>query len=218
MVDIYNQFRDFKSLEVVFSLNGEPQKIFCSVKSIEHDRIILAASNQQNKNIFAIEGSDLKLHLFTENGIYSAVSKILSINKGLKVTEYAAAYPINSKHSQRREFFRADLHIDFKMTVKNENIQDEVIKASTKNICGKGMSFVSEKPFSEYSSIKLELNFAKKNITTDASLVYSKQIVVDNSPLFVHAFTFTNISSRDIDFIVKKCFLHQLSLRKIQNS
>lgn len=217
MVDIYNQFKDFKSLEVVFSKNGVPQKIFCSVKSIENDRIILDANNHENKDVYAIIGNELKLHIFTENGIYSAVSKVLNVKKGLLVTEYEIAYPIKSKHSQRREYFRADMHIDFKMDILS-NEDNISIEDKTANICGKGMSFVSDKPFPEFDSIGVELVFKEKIIATTASLVYSKQIVVCNRPKYIHAFTFTSISQRGIDFIVKKCFLHQLKLRKKQNS
>lgn len=225
MVDIYNQFKDFKSFEVVF-LNSEKelQKLFCTVKSIENNRIFINANNQQNKNMFANIGDDLTLHIYTENGIYSASSKVLLVSKGIVNTEYVISYPENSKHSQRREYFRADLAIDFSMNVF-ENIEPEsatnhqkqivfVVDSKTRNICGKGMSYMSDKPFPEATMIELSLHFKEKTVSTSASLVYSKQIVVNNRPKFIHAFTFTDIAKKNIDFIVKKCFLHQLDLRR----
>lgn len=218
MVDIYNQFKDFKSFEVVFvDKEQQLQKLFCTVKRIENNRIVLNANNQKNENVYAEVGDELKLHIYTENGIYSASSKVLLATKGIIGTEYIIAYPANSKHSQRREYFRADLIIDFNMNIASEN-KDETITISgkTKNICGKGMSFISDKPFPDYNTINLTLLFKEKQIETHASLVYSKPIVIDNRQRFVHAFTFTNISKMDIDFIVKKCFLHQLDLRKKQ--
>ena len=33
---------------------------------------------------------------------------------------------------------------------------------------------------------------------------------------YTYALTFTNIAPRDIDFIVKKCFLHQLKLKNME--
>lgn len=219
MVDIYGQFKDFKSFEVSFyNDKNELQKLFCNVKSIENNSIIIDANNQHNKNIFAEVGDELKLYIYTENGIYSATSKILLVNKGVFSTEYIIAYPVNSKHSQRREYFRADLKINFKMNVilSQNSSQPLVIESNTKNICGKGMSFVSDKEFPEYDTITIDLLFDERKISISTKLVYSKQIDAGKRPKFIHAFTFTNISHKDIDFIVKKCFLHQLDLRRKQ--
>lgn len=220
MVDIYNQFRDFKAFEVIL-LDGKEkfQKIFCTVKSIENNRIILNANNNVNKNIFAEVGDELKLYIYTENGIYSATSKILLATPGVISTEYVIAYPVNSKHSQRREYFRAEIPVDFSMNISltennNENI---VVEAKARNICGMGMSYISSTPFPEHNTIELTFFFKEKIINTFANLVYSKQIVIGNRPKFVHAFMFTSISQKHTDFIVKKCFLHQLDLRKKQN-
>lgn len=217
MVDIYNQFKDFKSFEVAFqSKDGQLQKIFCNVKSIENNSIVLDANNAKNNNIFAEVGDELKLHIYTENGIYSAASKILLSTRGIINTEYVIAYPANSKHSQRREYFRADLDVPFRLKiVKNAETGEKFfIEGKTRNICGKGMSFVYSADLEEYSSIELTLNFKDKVIMTQATLVYSKQIIAGSKPQFIHAITFNNISAKDIDFIVKKCFLHQLELRK----
>lgn len=216
MVDIYDQFKDFKSFEAVF-FNEQNQllRLFCDVKTIEHDKIIISASNKKNKNVTAKIGDELKIHIYTDNGIYSAVSRVINVSKIGANTEYVITYPSNSKHSQRREYFRADIAVDFKLT----SIIAETpvnIESKTKNICGKGMCFISDKPFPEHESIEIELFFKERIITTLASLVYSKPIVVGSRPKFIHAFTFTNISKNNIDFIVKKCFLHQLELRKKQ--
>lgn len=218
MVDIYNQFKDFKAFEVVFTdENSQPHKLLCNVKSIENDRILLDSNNEDNSNVFAEVGDDLQLHIYTENGIYSAISHVISMTKGLVITEYVIAYPVNSKHSQRREYFRAEIKLAFVLVgYKNDNHTepDFVIDGETKNICGKGMSYISDKSFPEYDKLDLELIFNEKRVKTTATLVYSKRIIIDNHPKFIHAFTFTSISQSNIDFIVKKCFLHQLELRK----
>lgn len=217
MEDIYNQFKDFKAFEVVFlDQDNKPQKLFCTVKSIETSTIIIDANNKDNENVFAELGDDLKLHIYTENGVYSASSKVLRADKGILNTEYEIAYPTNSKHSQRREYFRADLGIEFKMNVLvNEQTKENfVIESKTRNICGKGMSFIFDKDIENYDAINIELFFNEKSISTKTKLVYSKQVVQGNHPKFILAFTFTNISNKDIDFIVKKCFLHQLELRR----
>ncbi len=219
MVDFYNQFKDFKAFEVVILREGkELQKIFCNVKSIENNNIKIVANNEKNKNIFASTGDNLKLYIYTENGIYSANSKVLFVGKGILNTEYLIAYPTQSKHSQRREYFRADLDVNFIMNVKTKDKPQNVlvIDSKTKNICGKGMSYISDEPFPEYDSIEINLFFNEKTINTQATFVYYKQIIVGNHPKFLNAFAFNNISQKNIDFIVKKCFLHQLDLRKKQ--
>lgn len=215
MVDIYEQFRDFKSFEMTFEdENGEEQKLFCNVKSVDNRALVIEADNKLNKKVQADVNDELKLHIYTDNGIYSADSKVLEITKHEKSTEYVIDYPSNSKHSQRREYFRAELTIDFKMNIKLLDGSNKLVNATTKNICGKGMSYIADKPFCEYEAIKLDLLFEEKEIQTSARLVYSKQIVVNNRPKYIHAFTFIDISQKDIDFIVKKCFLFQLEMRK----
>lgn len=217
MVDIYNQFKDFKSFEIVFfNKEKELQRLFCSVKSIENNSLVITANNQKNKNVFAHAGDNIQLHIYTESGIYSSSSKIIMVTKGLLNTEYIITYPTNSKHSQRREYFRADIPVKFTMTVfPNENIEDcLVIESTTRNICGKGMSFISNKPFLDYIAIGVELFFDEKIVKTSAQLVYTKTIVINDQTKFIHAFTFTDITKKNIEFLIKKCFLHQLDLKK----
>lgn len=217
MVDIYNQFKDFKAFEVTFSdENGDAQKIYCSIRCIENDTIVIDANNQKNKNIFATVGAKLKLYIYTESGIYSASSSVLQVDKGIINTEYVIEYPTDSKHSQRREYFRADMPIPFELEVNDKNEGQITFQGKTKNICGKGMCFVSDKPIyeSEDTKIKATVTFEEKTITSNATLVYSKQIEAAGIQKYVHAFAFNDISQKEIDFIVKKCFLHQLDLRK----
>lgn len=221
MADIYNQFKDFKAFEVTFlDKENNLQKIICTVKNIENSRIFLNANNHKNKSIIASVGDELSLHIYTDSGIYSATSKVLIANKGPLNTEYVISYPADSKHSQRREYFRAEIPVEFTLAVVTKDKPEETltIKSKAKNICGKGLSYISDKAFPDYNSIEVELFFSERNIITAASLVYSKPIMISNRPRFIHAFTFTSISKNNIDFIVKKCFLHQLDLRKKQNN
>lgn len=217
MLDLHNQFKDIKSFEITFSdKDNQPQRLIGSVKSIESTNIIIDVNKKQNKNIVANVGDELKLYLYTDNGIYSAISMILQANDGIINSEYVIAYPANSQHYQRREYFRADMAVDVKLAILNDDMQsqDYIIDAKTKNLCGRGMSYVSELPFLDYDAIGVSLLFKEKTIDTFAERVYSKEILTHYNTRFVHAFSFTTISQKDIDFIVKKCFLHQLELRK----
>lgn len=217
MQDIYNKFREFKSFEITFvNQDRELQRLFCTVKSIENNRIILGANNQTNRNIFASVGDELQLHIYTEQGVYSAKSRMLLVTKGIISTEYVISYPSHSKHSQRREYFRAEIPAPFKMKVfQSYDVNDFVlIDKKARNICGKGMSYLSERPFTDYSSIELEIFFENRVIATSADLVYTQPTTINGRPYFINAFTFTDILKGDIEFLIKQCFFHQLDLRR----
>lgn len=216
MLDILNQFREFRTFEVVFfDSKRHLQKIICSLRRIDSNSVAIVANNRKNKNVIAKVGDDLKLYLYAENGIYSATSKILIVRKDTFNTEYIISYPENSKHSQRREYFRADLEVKFAIKRPVGSFEDVVIvDGVTKNMCGKGMSFLSDKPFLESDSIEVNLYFPDRTINTTAELVYAKQIIVEDELKFINAFVFTTISGANINYIVKKCFLYQLKLRK----
>lgn len=217
MLDFYREFRDFKAFEIHFNDSQDKDcRLFCNIKSIESNNLLIEVNENQNECPLPNPGDDLKVYIYTENGIYSAISKILSVQKGISSTEYIIEYPKNCKHSQRREYFRADLSVDFKIKCSSkENPKEQhIIESKTKNICGKGMCYISDKPFLTTENISVELVFLEKNVTTKATFVYSKQIIEGNHPKFINAFAFTSISQRDIDLIVKKCFLYQLELRK----
>lgn len=219
MLDIYNQFKDIKSFEISFTDKyKEIQTLFCSVKSIESSNIVVDVNRKQNRNITASEGDELKLHIYTEGGVYSAASVVLEANQGVINTEYVISYPANSKHYQRREYFRAEMAIDAKIAVLTDaaHSQDFIIDVKTKNICGKGMSYVSDLPFLEHDAIGISLLFKDKTIDTFAKLVYTRELLVNYQTRYVHAFSFKTISQKDTDYIVKQCFLHQLELRKKQ--
>lgn len=217
MLDLYEQFKDFKSFEIVFTdPKNDLQKLYCDVKRIENNSVILAANNKKNNNIVAPAGTVLKISIYTGHGIYSSTAKVLDVIEGRLFTEYVISYPENSKHHQRREYFRAEMPVDFKLTtpiVQEENA-NLIIDSKTKNISGKGMCFISDEPFPEHGPIDIELFFNDRSVNTLARLVYFRRILVNNIPKYVHAFNFTSIAPRDTDYIVKQCFLHQLDLKK----
>lgn len=217
MLDLYNQFKEFKAFEVAFfNEKRELQKLLCNVRSIENNRVIISASNQKNKNIFAEVGNELQLHIYTESGIYSAQSKVLQVTKGMINTEYVIAYPANSKHSQRREYFRAEIPVTFKLTITplKSNKEPYVISSKARNVCGKGLSYISPTPFLDYKSITVEIFFDEKTVKSEAELVYTQPVQINGKDCFINAFYLTDIAKKDIEFIVKKCFLHQLNLKK----
>lgn len=217
MIDIINQFREFKAFEAVFSHDEKTlQKIHCGVSSVEDDKILIDASNKRNTATASV-GDELKLYIYTENGIYTAYSRVLEVDRGLLLTKYTIEYPTETKHSQRRDYYRVNLAVKLNIEAHPKDTTQEkfIESAYTKNICGKGMCYISKYPFPKYyESIKISLYFDTVTIETEASLVHTTETLIANEIKYIHAFNFTTITRRDTDFIVKKCFMHQLEVRK----
>ena len=111
--------------------------------------------------------------------------------------------------SQRREYLRANIETDFSLTVNFDNeILDQFI-ATTKNICAKGLAFVSDKQMGAYTSLDVEIFLAGKHINTKAEMVYSTPIRVNNSFKFLTALTFTTISTEEMNFITLQCMKYK---------
>ncbi len=216
MLDIFKQFKDFKAFEIIFHAeDNTPKRLICRLQGIENDRIIVHVDNNKNHNVFAKVNDSVQMNIYTELGVYSASSKVLSIDKELTITKYEIELPEYSRHSQRREYFRADINVKFLMNVTNMSNKTISIKGQTKDICGNGMSYISDEAFSNYSNIDLALFFDNRTVNLKVDLVYSRpQIVNSVCTKFINAFTFSEIAEKDIDFIVQQCFLYQLKLRK----
>lgn len=216
MVDIFEKFKDFKTIEIIFKASDDRwHKILCSLKEIEPNKFSVISDDVKNRGLFVPVGDSVKLDIYTEEGVFSAASKILNLEKGIKNSVYTLSSPVDVHHSQRREFFRADLMIKFVMNITIDENKEILFKGITKNISGNGMCFLSDKNFPIHSKIEISLFFKERTVVTEAVLVYSRPLIIDKSlTKFITAFTFPNIEKKDLDFIIKQCFLYQLQLRK----
>lgn len=217
MLDIYHKYNEFKSFEIIFfDEENTPAKLYCRIKNIEQDKIIITANKEKNQNTIAPVGTCVKLFIYTDNGIYSSESVILNGFHGNFESEYIVAYPQHCEHCQRREYFRAEIPVEFKMHIyATENYNScYMVRGVTKNICGKGLCFISQTQFYEHDSIEFELFFKNKTVRTVAEIVYTQDVMINDKKMYLHAFTFKTILQNDIDFIVKTCFLHQLEHKK----
>ena len=151
---------------------------------------------------------EIEINIYAQDGVYNATSRILSSNYLNETTFYMLSFPSNIKHSQRREYLRADIETDFAMTVEFEGTQVDRIIA-TKNICAKGLAFISDKQMNAYTKLDIELFLAGKQINTHAELVYSNPIRINNSFKFLTAVTFTDISKEEMNFITLQCMKYK---------
>ncbi len=109
--------------------------------------MIIEADNKLNKKVHADVNDELKLHIYTDNGIYSADSKVFGGFKTRQIDRIRYRLPSIANISTPRVVLRADLTVDFKMDIKLPDGSNKLVSATTKNICGKGMSYVADKPF-----------------------------------------------------------------------
>ncbi len=210
MTDIFEEYKNLKSFEVEFFDEVFLHRIMCKIRNIEPDRMIIVSENSKTGDAKPKVGTNLTLNVYADNGIYNSLAHVLDVYEDGDVTVYAISYPTQNKINQRREYFRADLKIPFKMTINRKGTQD-VIEGETVNICGKGVCIKTSKPFLPYNDISLVINFKNRTINSDAEYVYSRTTVEDGRPVFNHAFVLTTIDQSDVDFIVGQCFLFQLS-------
>ena len=210
MADIFEEYKNLKSFEVEFFDEVYMHRIMCKIKNIEPERMLIMSENSKTGDIKPKAGTNLTLNVYSENGIYNSLSRVMEVFEEDDVTVYAITYPAQNKVTQRREYFRANLKIPYSMTVKRKDRED-TLSGETVNICGKGICIQTTKPFLPYDEIHLELNFKNNTIKTDAEYVYSRPSVENGRPNFQHAFVLTTIEQKDIDYIVGQCFLYQLS-------
>ena len=210
MVDFLEEYKNLKSFEVEFFDEVYMHRIMCKIKNIEPERMLIISENSKTGNVKPKIGTNLTLNVYTENGIYNSISRVIDVIEENDITTYAITYPSQNKITQRREYFRANLKIPFKMTVLRKD-KSEVIEGETINICGKGICIQTNRPFLPYSSINVDINFKNYSINTDAEFVYTRTISENGRPAFQHAFMLTTIQQKDVDYIVGQCFLYQLS-------
>lgn len=207
-LSIFEEYKNLKSFEVEFHDKTYTHRIICKIKNIQPDKILIYPINEPE----AVPeiNTQLNINVFTENGIYNSISKVIDIIQDNGTTLYAIAYPSQNKITQRREYFRANLNIPYKLTVKRTSKTD-VLEGKTVNICGKGICISNTKPFLPYENIEVEISFPNHVINTHAEYVYSRAVTENAKPEFYHAFVLTDIPQKDIDYIVGQCFLYQLS-------
>ena len=185
-------------------------RIMCKIKNIEPDKMVIFSENSKTGDVKPKKGTNLTLNVYSENGIYNSISRVLDLEDDGEHTVYYISYPAQNKMTQRREYFRANLKIPYVMTIIRKDKED-VLEGQTVNICGKGICIQTTKPFLPYDSINLSINFVNRTIETAAEFVYTRTSVENGRPAFQHAFMLTTIKQEDVDYIVGQCFLYQLS-------
>lgn len=173
---------------------------FCTIYYVENEEITVFLDTGKD-----LPECDVEINIYAADGIYSAKSTILSGNCLGEKVFYKLAFPVNIKHSQRREYLRADIEAPFHLLIKEGNEKPIMLESTTKNLCAKGLCFVSEKLITSYSDLSVEMIVDGKMVKTKAELVWTNPVRMDNTFKFMTALTFTDISKEDMDFVAKQC-------------
>ena len=192
----YSFLKPSNKLEII--LDGK--SYFCTIYYVENDKLTVFFEKQTQ-----LPEKEIEINIYAEDGIYNATSRILSSNYLNETTFYMLSFPSNIKHSQRREFLRADIETDFSLTLRLDGTEVDKIVSITKNICAKGLAFIADRQMSAYTDMEAELYLEGKIIRTHAELVYSNPVRVDNTFKFLTAVTFTDISKEEMNFITLQC-------------
>ncbi len=195
-MDTYSFLQPSNKLEIIV----DGKSYFCTIYYVENDKLTVFFEKQTD-----LPEKEIEINIYSEDGIYNATSRILSSNYLNETTFYMLSFPSNIKHSQRREYLRANIETDFSMKVILDGTEVEEIHSITKNICAKGLAFISDRQMSAYTTLEVELLLDGKSIKTQAELVYSTPIRVNNTFKFMTAVTFTTISKEAMNFITLQC-------------
>ena len=202
MVDFFIFIKEQQRVELIFD---KDRRIYGIISSVFGDKVTIITEQKPilHKN------QPLEINTYSENGVYCGGSKVLDYKWEYKKRIITIEYPNEIKHSQRREYLRANIKAKFELTTFDEEKQT-VINGETRDICGKGISFYYERPLSQFSKYNVKIKLKNKEIFSTCQLVYTKVAIADMKPMFVNAFVLTGITLDDTKFISDLCMEYHL--------
>lgn len=205
MVDFFIFIKEQQQVELILD---DDKRIYGTIMSVIGNNVTIVT---QYKQILK-KNQAIEVNTYSENGVYSGISRVLDYKIEYKKRTIVISYPKEIKHSQRREYLRAELKANYELTIdSDEGIS--VITGETRNICGKGVSFFYSKPLSKFSKYNIKIKVENKEIVSSCQLVYTKVMPFNSKPMFVNAFVLTGITIDDIKFLVDKCMEYHLNLK-----
>ena len=195
-LDSYSFLKPSNKLEIIV----DGKSYFCTIYYVKNEKLTVFFEHQTE-----LPEKEIEINIYAEDGIYNATSRILSSNYLNDTTFYMLSFPSNIKHSQRREYLRANIETDFTLTINLDGAELDKLIATTKNICAKGLAYIADRQMGAYSDLEVDIQLAGKVIHTHAELVYCTPIRVNNTFKFLTALTFTTISKEEMNFITLQC-------------
>lgn len=170
------------------------------------DSIIISIPKMNDRDYVFRRNECVDIYIHTPDGVYSIEADVIDFGD-----DYCRiSMPITMKHSQRREFLRADLKLRVILNFRGREDEYKQIETETINACGRGICFNSREDLSYIKDIKAEIFLSEKIVESRAEVVYVKPIETPDGLKFIVALTLTTISDQDVNEIVRECFLYKL--------
>lgn len=203
MVEFFFFIKEQQRIEIL--LDNE-KRIYGIIISVLGDKVTVVTEQK----ISLKKDEIVDINTYSENGVYTGASRVLDYKWEYKKRVIVLSYPKEIKHSQRREYLRANIKTKFELTITNDDGSVQVIQGQTRDICGKGVSFYYEKPLSQFSKYNVKIKLKNKEIISSCQFVYTKVAIFEGKPKFINAFVLTGITIDDSKFLIDECINYHL--------
>ena len=207
---------DLQLAKLLFNKGTDDALSFnCLIKKIDDDYVEFIGVSDYSEQVSL--GALVDIRIYSADGVIYSSATLLRITKIKDKPVYMTTYPERYDQTQKRQYYRADLHLPITLLTVLNNGSVKQTNATTKNISGRGMCFISlDAKFPDFYSITVNIKFPNRAIVTTAEHVYTNPVTYKGSILYIHAFKFLKIEPEEINYIVKECFLYQLESKREQ--
>ena len=201
--DLIKDKSDVKFAKLLFNKGTDDALSFnCLIKEIKDETVTFIGMSDYSDQVD--DGAPLDIKIYSTNGVVAANATLLRVLKIGRFPLYITTYPQAYDHTQKRAYYRADMHLPVSLLVVKPDGATRKIDATTKNISGRGMCFISLEPeFPQYHSITVQVKFKERFIVATADYVYTNPVLYKDVKLYVHAFKFVGIEPEEINYIIK---------------
>ncbi len=203
MVDFFIFIKEQQRVEILLD---NDKRIYGIIMSVLGDRVTIVTDQKINLKKDEI----VDINTYSENGVYTGASRVLDYKWEYKKRTIIISYPREIKHSQRREYLRANIKTDFELTVTSNDEKSFSVSGKTKDLCGQGVSFYYDYPLSQFSKYSVKIKLRNREIISSCQLVYTKVAIFEGKPQFINAFVLTGITVDDKKFLIDECINYHL--------
>ena len=212
--DLLTDSSDVKFAKLIFNKGTDDALSFnCVIRNVNKEFVNFAGMSDYSDQVEL--GAPIDIKIYSTNGVVAAQATLLKMFQAGSTPIYTTTVPVTYEHTQKRAYYRADMHLPVNLIVVKPDGSTKNIKATTKNISGRGMCFISlDEDFPQYYSITVNIKFKDRFIVTTADYVYTNPVTYKDTMLYIHAFNFTGIEPQDINYSVRECILFQVDKQK----
>lgn len=207
MVEFFIFIREQQKVELIFN---NDKRIYGTIITVLGNNITIVTEQKINLK----KNEKIEINTYSDNGVYSGESHVIDFKWEYKKRTIIIEYPREIKHTQRREYLRANIKTDFELIITKDNDENnnkkEIIKGKTRDLCGKGISFIYQKSLSQFSKYNVKIKLKTREILSSCQLVYTKITFEEGQPKFINAFVLSGITFDDSKFITEECMRYHL--------